>query len=48
MATAWGDEPVRAGISAAARSRATGATGRSRSWVDVANDVREVYAKVAR
>ena len=46
MATAWGDEPVRAGIAAAARARS--AAGGARSWVDVANDVREIYATVAR
>ena len=48
LATAWGDEPVRAGIAAAARSRGTGATGGPRSWVDVANEVRAIYASVAR
>ena len=48
MVTVWGDEPVRAGIAGAARSRASGATGGTRSWVDVANDVRAVYASVAR
>ena len=47
MATAWGDEPVRAGIAAAARSRGSAAGG-TRSWVDVANDVRAIYATVAR
>jgi glycosyltransferase involved in cell wall biosynthesis len=50
MATAWGDEPVRAGIAAAARSRsAGGGTGSgARSWIDVANDVRAIYAAVGR
>jgi glycosyltransferase involved in cell wall biosynthesis len=47
LATAWGDEPVRAGIAGAARSRATGAGG-DRSWIDVANDVRAIYASVGR
>ncbi len=47
MATAWGDEPVRAGIAAAARARGRAAGG-TRTWVDVANDVRAVYATVAR
>jgi glycosyltransferase involved in cell wall biosynthesis len=47
LATAWGDEAVRAGIAAAARSRATGAGGR-RSWIDVANEVRAIYATVGR
>jgi glycosyltransferase involved in cell wall biosynthesis len=45
MSTAWSDEPVRVGIAAAARSRASEAR---RSWVDVANEVRAVYATVAR
>jgi glycosyltransferase involved in cell wall biosynthesis len=48
LATAWGDEPVRAGIAAAARSRSNGSTPRSRSWVDVASDVRAIYAAVGR
>jgi glycosyltransferase involved in cell wall biosynthesis len=48
MATAWDDEPVRAGIAAAARARASGAHGGQRSWVDVATDVRAIYARVAR
>ncbi len=53
MVTAWGDEPVRAGISAAAAARSrgsggSGTTGRIRSWIDVANEVRAVYASVAR
>jgi glycosyltransferase involved in cell wall biosynthesis len=48
LATAWGDEPVRAGIVAAARSRATSPTTRSRTWIDVANDVRAIYAVVGR
>ncbi|MDF2733973.1 MAG: glycosyl transferase group 1 [Chloroflexota bacterium] len=48
MATAWSDEPVRAGIAAAARSRGTGPSGGPRSWVDVANEVRAIYATVAR
>lgn len=47
MTTAWGDEPVRAGIASAARTRGSAAGG-TRSWVDVANDVRAVYATVAR
>jgi glycosyltransferase involved in cell wall biosynthesis len=45
LATAWGDEPVRTGIAAAAQARARGAGG-TRSWVDVANDVRAIYAAV--
>ena len=46
LATAWGDEPVGAGIEAAARSRASGLG--PRTWVDVANDVRAIYAVVGR
>jgi glycosyltransferase involved in cell wall biosynthesis len=45
LATAWGDEPVRAGIAAAARARAT-APGGARTWIDVANEVRAIYASV--
>ena len=48
LATAWGDEPVRAGIAAAARSRARNPNGGTRSWIDVANDVRAIYASVGR
>ncbi len=47
LATAWGDEPVRAGIADAARARATGPFG-TRSWIDVANEVRAIYAAVGR
>ena len=47
LASAWGDEAVRVGIAAAARSRASGPSG-SRSWIDVANDVRSIYASVGR
>jgi glycosyltransferase involved in cell wall biosynthesis len=46
LATAWGDEPVRVGIEAAARSRASGLG--ARTWVDVANEVRAIYAVVGR
>ena len=45
LATAWGDEPVRAGIAAAARARTSSA---ARTWVDVANEVRAIYATVGR
>jgi glycosyltransferase involved in cell wall biosynthesis len=48
MATAWGDEPVRATIAAAALSRAATRPGLDRDWNDVANDVRSIYATVAR
>ena len=43
IAAAWGDDPVRTGIVAAARERAAAAT---RSWGDVAMDVRAIYAEV--
>jgi len=46
LATAWGDEPIRAGIATAAAWRAKGVTGQARTWVDVANDVRGIYASV--
>jgi glycosyltransferase involved in cell wall biosynthesis len=45
LATAWGDDAVRAGLVAAARERA--ATG-LRTWADVADDVRSIYAEVGR
>ncbi len=45
LLAAWGDEPVRAGIAEAARERAVTAT---RSWSDVAGDVRAIYAEVGR
>ena len=43
IAAAWGDDPVRTGIVAAAKERAAAAT---RSWGDVARDVRAIYAEV--
>ncbi len=48
MATAWGDEPVRASIAAAALARAATGAEAVRDWTDVANDVRAIYANVAR
>lgn len=48
LATAWGDEIVWAGIREATMARATGAEAPLRTWADVAADVREVYAEVAR
>ena len=45
LLAAWGDEPVRAGIVGAARERAVTAT---RTWSDVATDVRAIYAEVGR
>jgi glycosyltransferase involved in cell wall biosynthesis len=48
LATAWGDEPVRAGIASAAASRAGASAGRTRTWTDVANEVRAIYALVGR
>jgi glycosyltransferase involved in cell wall biosynthesis len=47
IATAWGDDAVQAGILAAARTRAA-APDQARTWVDVANDVRAIYAAVGR
>jgi glycosyltransferase involved in cell wall biosynthesis len=47
IATAWGDDSVRAGIAAAARARAA-TPDQARTWVDVANDVRAIYAAVGR
>ena len=47
LATAWGDDPVRAGIVAAARARAA-SPEQARTWVDVANDVRAIYAAAGR
>ncbi len=43
IAAAWGDGPVRQGLVEAARERA--ATG-TRTWADVAADVRAIYAEV--
>jgi len=43
LAAAWGDDPVRTGIVEAARERASTWT---RSWGDVATDVRAIYAEV--
>ena len=48
LATAWGDGPVRTGIAAAARARGSGTVGGARSWIDVANEVRGIYASVGR
>ena len=48
LATAWGDDLVRAGIANAAEWRARLTMGRVRTWVDVANDVRAIYASVGR
>ena len=48
LSTAWGDEPVRAGIAAAARARSSGTISGVRTWLDVANDVRAIYASVAK
>jgi glycosyltransferase involved in cell wall biosynthesis len=48
LATAWGDDPVRAGIAAAARARGSASASGNRSWIDVANEVRAIYASVGR
>lgn len=45
LTAVWGDGPVRSGIAEAARERAA---SRSRTWADVATDVRRIYAEVAR
>jgi glycosyltransferase involved in cell wall biosynthesis len=44
LTVAWGDGAVRAGIAEAARDRAGHPT---RTWADVAADVRRIYAEVA-
>lgn len=43
LAAAWGDDAVRTAIAQAATDRAT---GRARTWKDVAADVRRIYAEV--
>ena len=43
LAAAWGDDSVRTGIVEAARDRAAAGT---RTWADVAADVRAIYAEV--
>lgn len=43
LATAWSDDPVRAGLAAVARERAQ--TDR-RTWADVATETRRIYADV--
>lgn len=45
LTAVWGDGPVGSGIAEAARQRAA---ARSRTWADVATDVRRIYAEVAR
>jgi hypothetical protein len=42
----WGDGSVRAMLEEAARERAADAS--SRTWADVAADVRRIYADVGR
>ncbi|MGZ9160844.1 MAG: glycosyltransferase [Candidatus Limnocylindrales bacterium] len=51
LATLWCDEPVRQRLLEAVATRSGGTSqgaARRRSWRDVANDVREVYAEVGR
>ena len=48
ITTAWGDAPVRRVIVRAATERAAGKGRAARSWIDVARDVRAVYASVGR
>jgi glycosyltransferase involved in cell wall biosynthesis len=43
LLAAWGDDPVRTRIADAARERAL---ARTRTWGDVADDVRAIYAEV--
>jgi glycosyltransferase involved in cell wall biosynthesis len=46
LSAAWADGPVRDGLVAAARDRATGVAEPPRTWADVAADVRAIYAEV--
>jgi glycosyltransferase involved in cell wall biosynthesis len=48
IATAWGDAPVRRAIARAATERASGRDRAVRTWIDVANDVRAIYARVGK
>ncbi len=48
ITTAWGDSAARRVIVRAATDRATGTDRPARTWVDVARDVRTVYAAVGR
>ena len=48
ITTAWGDAPVRRVIARAATERAAAQGRAARSWVDVAHDVRAIYASVGR
>ena len=47
LATVWGDGSVRTGLETAARDRLARGPA-SRSWADVAADVRAIYAEVGR
>ena len=46
--TSWTDSPPQAVVARAAADRAAGTDRGLRSWVDVARDVRAVYARVGR
>jgi len=48
ITTAWGDAPVRRVIARAATERAAAKGRAARSWIDVARDVRAIYASVGR
>ncbi len=48
IAAAWGDAPVRAGIVEAAMDRAAGVGSGARTWGNVADEVRTIYAEVGR
>jgi glycosyltransferase involved in cell wall biosynthesis len=47
LATMWGDGPVRSGLAASARDRAADRSA-ARTWADVAEEVRAIYAEVGR
>ncbi len=48
ITTVWGDAPVRRDLARAATERATATDRPARTWVDVAHDVRAIYATVGR
>lgn len=47
LATMWGDGPVREGLAASARDRAADRPA-ARTWADVGEEVRAIYAEVGR
>lgn len=48
ITTVWGDAPARRVIAGAATERASGTDQSPRTWIDVAHDVRAIYAAVGR